>query len=54
MKLNRTFIILFLSIFLYSCEKENPQTLEQKEILYNVLERGNFKVEDDNTINEQP
>ena len=53
MKLKKIFTVLILSIFIYSCEKDNPNDLEQKEISYNVLEKGNFKVEDDNTINEQ-
>ena len=53
MNLKKYFAVMILSLTLFSCEKEEPLTLEEKEIPYNVLERGSFVVAEDNTINEQ-
>lgn len=53
MKLKSIFTILILSICIFSCEKDDPDKLEGKEISYNIIETGSFSVSEDNTINEQ-
>ncbi|MEP6262820.1 MAG: hypothetical protein ABJ092_14685 [Gillisia sp.] len=53
MNLKKYLALIILSVTLFSCEKEEPPTLEDREIQYNIIERGNFVVADNNTINEQ-
>ena len=53
MKLKNIFAFLILSILFYSCEKDNSDSPEEKEISYNILQEGTFTVSEDNKIPEQ-
>ena len=53
MSVKKIITIVILTMIIFGCEKEDPTGLEGKEISYNILEKGTFKVSGDNTINEQ-
>ena len=53
MSIKKTVAIIIFALAIFSCEKEDNNGLEGKEISFNILEKGTFNVSEDNTINEQ-